>query len=89
MRGRTTQKRPTLTPHEQAQLRAMQQNPLLSSKVQRRAALVLYIAGGMSITDTADMVNMSRRHVYAWLAVFEAHGAVGLHGYVRLRGVRR
>jgi hypothetical protein len=85
MRGRTTQHRPSLTPLERQQLHGMQQDNRLTAKVRRRAALVLYIAGGMTITDTATMVNMSRRYAYAWLHAFANEGTRGLYGVVMRR----
>ncbi len=54
----------------------------------RRARMVLLLADGMSITDVAATVGISRRHVYKWVQRFVQKGLEGLHDKPR-RGRRR
>ena len=39
---------------------------------------MLLLADGMTITDTAAMVGMSRRHTYKWIQRFLQEGLEGL-----------
>jgi transposase len=41
---------------------------------------MLLLADGMTITDTAATVGMSRRHTYKWIQRFMQQGVEGLQG---------
>jgi transposase len=42
--------------------------------------MILLLADGMTITDTAATVGMSRRHTYKWIQRFMQQGVEGLQG---------
>ena len=44
----------------------------------RRARLLLLLADGMTITEAAATVGMSRRHTYKWIRRFMQEGIEGL-----------
>jgi biotin operon repressor len=40
--------------------------------------MILLLADGMTITDTAATIGMSRRHIYKWIQRFLQEGVEGL-----------
>jgi transposase len=44
----------------------------------RRARLLLLLADGMTITEAAATVGLSRRHTYKWIGRFVQEGIAGL-----------
>lgn len=46
---------------------------------QRYQAVLAVIADGLSVTQVAEKVGVSRQTIHAWLARYEAEGLEGLH----------
>jgi CRP-like cAMP-binding protein len=77
-RGRKTSFIIRLTPAQRQTLLAWQRATNISAGLARRARIILLLADGMTITDIAAMVGMSRRHTYKWLQRFVQAGLEGL-----------
>ena len=77
-RGRRTSLTIRLTPAERLTLLAWQRATTISAGLARRARILLLLADGVTITDIAAMVGMSRRHVYKWIQRFLHEGLQGL-----------
>ena len=77
-RGRISAISIQLTRAERQTLLAWQRATTISAGLARRARIVLLLADGMTITDIAATVGMSRRHVYKWLQRFVQEGVEGL-----------
>lgn len=78
-KGRTTRLTVALTPAERQTLHAWQRSRSLPVRQARRARLLLLLAAGLGVSQTARAVGISRRHVYRWVARFQAQGLAGLH----------
>jgi DNA invertase Pin-like site-specific DNA recombinase len=82
-RGRRTQLgrtvRRALDAPSRALLETWQRSQTLSAGRKRRARLILLLAQGLSVTETAHAVGISRRFVYLWARRFLAEGVNGLH----------
>jgi len=76
--GRTTSLTTRLTLAERQTLLAGQHSTTIRAGLVRRARILLLRADGMTITDIARAVGMSRRHVYKWLQRFQQAGVAGL-----------
>jgi len=77
--GRKTSFSIRLTPAEHQTLLAWQRTTTISAGLARRARIILLLANGMTITDIAATVGISRRHVYKWVQRFVQEGLEGLH----------
>jgi transposase len=77
-RGRKTHLTITLTAEERRTLRAWQRSTTIRSGLLRRARMILLLADGMTITDIAAMVGISRRFVYKWAQRFLEQRVEGL-----------
>ena len=77
-RGRKTSFRIRLTPAQRQTLLAWQHATNISAGLARRARIILLLADGMTITDIAATVGMSRRHTYKWIQRFVQEGLEGL-----------
>ena len=77
-RGRTTSFTIRLTPAERLTLLTWQRATTISAGVARRARLLLLLADGMTITEAAATVGLSRRHTYKWIQRFVQEGLEGL-----------
>ena len=77
--GRKTSFSIRLTPAERQTLLAWQRTTTISAGLDRRARIILLLANGMTITDIAATVGISRRHVYKWVQRFVQEGLEGLH----------
>ena len=77
-RGRKTSFRIRLTPAQRQTLLAWQRATNISAGRARRARIILLLADGMTITDIAATVGMSRRHTYKWIQRFVQEGLEGL-----------
>jgi transposase-like protein len=82
-RGRTTSFTIRLTPAQRQTLRAWQRSTAIPAGVSRRVRIILLLADGMTITDIAATVGMSRQHVYKWVRRFVQHGLEGLQSQRR------
>jgi transposase-like protein len=77
-RGRKTSFTIRLTPTQRQTLSAWQRATAIPAGLARRGRIILLLADGMTITDIATAVGMSRRHVYKWVQRFVQHGVEGL-----------
>ena len=75
---RTTTLTVALTPTERQTIQAWQLAPTMAAGRVRRGRMLLLLAEGMSITQAAQTVGISRRHVYKWVRRFQAQGLQGL-----------
>jgi hypothetical protein len=82
-RGRKTSFIIRLTPAERLTLLTWQRATTISAGVARRARLLLLLAGGMTITDAAATVGLSRRHAYKWIQWFVQERLTGLADKLR------
>jgi Winged helix-turn helix len=78
-RGRRTSFTIRLTPAERLTLLAWQRATTIPAGQARRARLLLLLADGMTITEAAATVGLSRRHSYKWIQRFVQEGLAGLH----------
>src|SRR5262245_34186874 len=78
-RGRTTSFTIRLTPAQRQTLLAWQRATSVPAGLARRARLMLFLADGMTITEAAATVGLSRRHSYKWIQRFVQEGVAGLH----------
>ena len=77
-RGRTTSLTIRLTPAERQTLQAWQRATTISAGRARRGRIILLLADGVTISDIAATVGISRRFVYKWVRRFLADGIAGL-----------
>ncbi len=77
-RGRKTSLTIRLTPAQRQTLLAWQRATTIPAGQARRARLLLLLADGMTITDAAATVGLSRRHTYKWIQRFVQEGLEGL-----------
>jgi CRP-like cAMP-binding protein len=77
-RGRKTSLTIRLTPAQRQTLLAWQRAPSIPAGLARRARMILLLADGMTITDAAATVGLSRRHTYKWIQRFVQEGLEGL-----------
>ena len=77
-RGRKTSLTIRLTPAERRTLLAWQRATTISAGRARRGRIILLMDDGMTITDIAATVGLSRRFVYKWVQRFLADSVEGL-----------
>ena len=77
-RGRKTSFTIRLTPTQRQTLLAWQRSTTISAGLARRGRIILLLADGVTITDIAAAVGMSRRHIYKWAQRFLEQGVEGL-----------
>jgi transposase-like protein len=77
-RGRKTSLTIRLTPAQRRTLLAWQR-ATVPAGLARRARIILLLAEGVTITDIAALVGMSRRHTYKWIQRFVQGGQDELH----------
>ena len=77
-RGRKTSFTIHLTPAQRQTLLAWQRSTTISAGLARRGRIILLLADGVTITDIAAAVGMSRRHIYKWVQRFLLQGLEGL-----------
>jgi len=88
-RGRRTSLTIRLTPAERLTLLAWQRATTISAGLARRARMILLLADGVTITDIAATVGLSRRHTNKWIQRFVQEGLAGLEDKSGLRGLSR
>ena len=76
--GRKTALTVRLTPAQRQTLLAWQRATTISAGLARRGRMILLLADGVTITDTAATVGISRRFVYKWVKRFVETGLEGL-----------
>jgi len=79
-RGRKTSLTICLTPAERQTLLAWQRSTTISAGVARRGRMILLLADGLTLTDIAATVGVSRRHIYTWIQRFLQDRLAGLDG---------
>ena len=77
-RGRKTSLTIRLTPAERQTLLAWQRSTTISAGLARRGRIIFLLAEGVTITDIAATVGISRRFVYKWAQRFLEQGIEGL-----------
>jgi len=77
-RGRTTSLTIRLTPAERQTLQVWQRVTTISAGRARRGRIILLLADGVTISDIAATVGISRRFVYKWAQRFLEKGIEGL-----------
>jgi hypothetical protein len=77
-RGRRTSLSIRLTPAERLTLLTWQRSTTIPAGMARRARLLLLLADGVTITEAAATVGLSRRHSYKWIQRFMQEGLEGL-----------
>src|SRR5919204_2958379 len=77
-RGRRTSCTIRLTPAERRTLLTWQRSTTVPAGLARRARLLLLLADGLTITEAAATVGLSRRHTYKWIQRFMQEGLEGL-----------
>jgi hypothetical protein len=85
-RGRKTSFTIHLTPAQRQTLLVWQRATHIPAGLARRSRIILLLANGMTITDIAATVGMSRRHAYKWLQRFMQDGVEGLTDRPQRRG---
>ncbi len=78
-RGRKTGLTIRLTPAQRQTLLAWERSTTIPAGLARRARILLLLTEGMTITDIATTVGISRRFVYKWVQRFVEEGLEGLH----------
>src|SRR3989475_13057905 len=82
-RGSKTSLTIRLTLHQRQTLLAWQRATAVPAGLARRARMILLLADGMTISDIAATVGMSRRHTYKWIQRFVQEGLEGLEDKLR------
>jgi hypothetical protein len=82
-RGRKTSFIIRLTPAQRLTLLAWQRATDIPAGLARRGRIILLLADGVTITDIAATVGMSRQHIYKWVRRFVQHGVEGLQSQLR------
>src|SRR4029453_18141082 len=77
-RGRKTSLTIRLTPAQRQTLPAWQRATTISAGRARRGRIILLLADGVTISDIAATVGISRRFVYKWVQQFLEQGLEGL-----------
>ena len=85
-RGRTTSFTIHLTPAQRQTLFAWQRSTAVPAGLARRSRIILLLANGMTITDIAATVGMTRPHAYKWIRRFMQDGVEGLIDRPQRRG---
>ena len=78
-RGRKTALSVQLTPAQRQTLLAWQRSTTIAAGHARRGRIILLMAEGVSISDIAATVGISRRFVYKWVQRFFEKGVEGLN----------
>jgi transposase-like protein len=73
-RGRHTSLTIQLTTQERETLTAWQRSTTIRAGHARRGRIIVLLADGVPITQSADTVGISRRFVYKWVQRFLQHG---------------
>ena len=77
-RGRKTSFVIRLTPAERQTLLAWQRATAVPAGLARRGRIIILLADGVTITEVAATVGMSRPHTYKWVKRFLQQGLEGL-----------
>jgi hypothetical protein len=69
----------SLTPEQRQELLGWLRRTNIAAGLARRARAILLLADGTSVSATARIVQMQRRHLYKWAGRFGRGGPAGLH----------
>ncbi len=72
-----------LTHEEREELKRLARKNKVMVCFARRAKVILALDEGKSITETARLIDMERRHIYKWLSRYKARGQMGLNDLQR------
>ena len=78
VRGRKTSLTVQVTPAEKRVLETYERSTTISAGLYRRGRIILLLAGGASVSETARLVGVRRRNVYKWAERFLQAGPNGL-----------
>ena len=68
-----------LTHEEREELKRLTRKNKVLACFARRAKAILALDEGKSISETARLINMERRHIYKWISRYKARGQLGLN----------
>jgi len=68
-----------LTHEEREELKRLARKNKVMACFARRAKVILALDEGKSISETARLIDMERRHIYKWLSRYKAQGQMGLN----------
>jgi biotin operon repressor len=77
-RGRRTSLTIRLTAEERQTLQVWQRSPTIPAGLARRSRILVLLGEGVSISQIAALVGVSRRFVYKWVQRFQQEGLAGL-----------
>ena len=67
-------------PHEEREeLKRLARKNKVMACFARRAKAILALDEGKSISETARLIDMERRHIYKWVIRYKARGQLGLN----------
>jgi len=72
-----------LTHEEQEELKRLARKNKVMACFARRAKVILALDEGKSISETARLIEMERRHIYKWISRYKARGQLGLNDLQR------
>ena len=78
VRGRKTSLTVQVTPAEKRVLETYERSTTISAGLYRRGRIILLLADGASVSETARLVGVRRRNVYKWAERFLQAGPNGL-----------
>jgi hypothetical protein len=68
-----------LTQEEREELQRLARKNKVMVCFARRAKVILALDEGKSISETARLIDMERRHIYKWISRYKARGRMGLN----------
>ncbi len=78
VRGRKTSLTVQVTPAEKRVLETYERSTTISAGLYRRGRIILLLANGASVSETARLVGVQRRNVYKWAERYLQAGPNGL-----------
>ena len=78
-RGQTTSLNVAICAEDRRVLESWQRSTTIPVGLAKRGRIILVLATGTSVTDTARTVGIARRLVYKWANRFLSEGIPGLH----------
>jgi hypothetical protein len=68
-----------LTHEEREELKRLARKNKVMACFVMRAKVILALDEGKSISETARLIDMERRHIYKWVSRYKARGQLGLN----------
>ena len=72
-----------LAQEEREELKRLARKTKVMACFARRAKVILALDEGKSISETARLIDMERRHIYKWISRYKARGQMGLNDLQR------